>query len=302
MISKKAKDLVDRLVKSKTIALSTIARDDAFHADRLQTANVRGEDGLLYWGLGPRLNPGDLVALYQTGSEFLPEQDRSVLKRIYAVANIVETPDEKWKHQVFLHRGVTIHPPIRHQEFQSALELTRWDIEAAGTRGKKWEPERARKFWELVFKNGGTSLVDDVERRLLTAPKTPDVAISYAGEDATQAERLNKWCQDEDLSTFFITSVGELREEEKEPLSKLLDEVFSKPRVAVFLVPREENSSEWIDLEMNAARAGEARLLFVRFDSRRKWPDVEGEKCEYRGAGEQDVIRKIKSLLRKRGA
>ena len=63
------------LVDSRRLALTTLAADDWRYADRLQTATVRGDHELLYWGVGPELDRGDIVALYTPKSLFLPQCD-----------------------------------------------------------------------------------------------------------------------------------------------------------------------------------------------------------------------------------
>jgi hypothetical protein len=293
------KEIIRRLAESRRFTLTTLAKDDWQYADRLQTATVRGEHELLYWGVGPELEPGDMVGLYTPDSDFLPPSERKALKRVYSVATH-STPGTYWNNHVFLYRRITIEPPLTFQDLNQGegVEVSGLEIARAGTQRKPWPTKRAKAFWRLALR-GRPYLAERVLQEL-QKDRENDVAISYAGEDWTQARRLMLWCTEAGINAFFVTSVGSVLSVEREPLEILLHEAFARTRVALFLVPTTGAWSEWIELELAAALNNAGSILLVRTDNRCSWPTRQRKgvmRHTLEPAEEKTVIAKIKKLL-----
>ena len=63
------------------LAVTLFEKSHKAAADRLLTSFVRGEHELLYWGVGPELRRGDIVALYAPDSKYLPSAERKRIMR-----------------------------------------------------------------------------------------------------------------------------------------------------------------------------------------------------------------------------
>lgn len=255
---------------SRQITLTTLARDDDTSCDRLQTSLVRGNHELLYWGAGPELKRGDIVALYTPKSVYLPDSEHSCIRRFYFAA-ADSTPGDHWRQHVFLHRRVNLDCPLTWQALGEEVGLGLRRISNAGTITTPLTPATSKKFYTALLKRCGSSL-SRIEALLEDAASAPKICISYSGRDWTQAHRLKLWLDGEGITTFFVSPVGKVLANEREPLADLLEKTFSAASIVVSLVPAA--ISDWIDLELNAAAANARRIVIVRTDKARAWPAV----------------------------
>ena len=295
------KKLVRKLAGSRDFALTTLARDDAMSASRLQTAAVRGDNELLYWGVGPKVTRGDIVALYTPDSRYLPPTYRKAVRHLYCVAaDVIEAED--FLHHVFLYRRVTIEPALSLRELRDVIDLKDTEVRSAGWQSKPWSEQRAERLWQYLL-NSRPELAAPIAKRVIGSEQDDETAISYAGEDWIQAQRLMLWCEDADLRAFFVTSVDrQVLPIARKPLRELLEKTFSRTRVAVFLVPRRATYSQWIKAEVQAAVSSNNQILLVRTDPSRPWPLEEQhgvQRIDLALAEEGKAISKIRSLLRK---
>src|SRR5262245_37879640 len=123
--------ILSELTRSCQVALTTLAAKDRRYCDRLQNSLVRGRHELLYWGVGPRLRRGDIVALYVPETDFLPESEHSCIRRLYSAA-ADSSPGMKWKQHVFLYRRVDLNPAITYRELTETIGLSFRQIVSAG--------------------------------------------------------------------------------------------------------------------------------------------------------------------------
>lgn len=290
--------LSHQIATTKRLALTTIERKDYFYADRLQTATVRGDNELLNWGVGPSLSRGDIVALYTPKSKFLPPSEWSVIRRLYSVATAT-LEDSRWKHRVLLYHRVTLDPPLSFEELNEYIGITAREIQGASKRKMPWNENKAEKFWNHIF-NTRPHLIEPIKRRLLKGTDPDDVGISYSSEDWTVAHRLMHWCEASKLNAFFVTSVGDIRRDEREPLENLLREVFTQVKIALFIVPKQSPPSEWVKFELQAAIESIRNIVQVRIDKSRDWlyePQESRNLIDLNLAGEFEVIRRLKQLI-----
>jgi hypothetical protein len=295
------KNVIDALT-SRPLALTTFRLKDADSANRYQTAIARGDDELLFWGLGPRLEVGNLVALYVPNSTFVPRCDRMTISRVYSVSHIIE--GRKWPNYVYLGQPL-VFDPFRLEDLRVKIGLSDFEIRDSGSKKNAWEKARAQKFWSFILKRQA-NLETVARERLLQKhlESRYDVAISYAGPDWTEARRLKRWFDHEGLQTFFATSVGTLNNEGRQTLPELLRRVYRQSRVAIFLTPPPDFMSEWIRIELEAARESANRVILVRFDTSRKWqlrPSRKVERLDYKPPEEDLVVKRVLSHLRNIG-
>ena len=294
-------DLVAALA-SRPLALTTFEKRDEGSALRYQTALVRGDDELLFWGLGPRLKVGDLVALYAPDSPFVPKHDRMAISRVYSIFRIL--PGKEWPNYVYLGQPL-VFDPFRFKDLKTKIGFSSLEIRDAGSTKRAWDKARAEKFWSFIFARQPNLETTARERLLLKRRQARyDVAISYAGSDWTEARRLKRWLDHEEKQTFFATSVGELDKAAEKTLPELLKSVYRESRVAVFLTPPSGFESDWISIELDAAREGGNQVILVRFDTSRPWQlrQTRGiKRIDYNPPEENLVVKKVLShLSRKR--
>lgn len=324
----KSNDVVAALAE-KPIALTTFESCDYGSANRYQTSVVRGEDELLFWGLGAELNVGDLVAMYVPNSRLVPENDRMAISRVYSILHIMEKKEDqcvenrqdvekkrnkkkkkKWSHYVFLSQPL-VFAPFRFCRISQKLEIKSTKIRDLGRTGEQWSDGRAQKFWSYIFRRQ-RYLKSQARKKLLADPTCVyDVAISYYGSDWTEARRLKRSFEHAGLRTFLVTSPGKLDVEDESALEELLEPVYKNCRVAVFLTEPpvceceeletgEEERKRWVRFELNSAKKGSAKIFLARFDDTRPWQQRQSskvEKIEYQLGDEWKVVKAVFSGL-----
>ncbi len=285
---------------SRPIALTTFRKGDAGSANRYQTAIARGDDELLFWGLGPRLEIGNFVALYAPDSNLIPRRDRKAISRVYSIARIL--PGEEWPNYVYLSQPL-VFDPFSLDDLRRCIGLSDFEIRDAGSTEHAWDEARAKQFWSFILEREANLKAVARERLLQErADGGYDVAISYAGPDWPEARRLKRWFDHERLQTFFATSVGALDKDGRKALPELLKSIYEGSRVAVFLTPPLEFESDWISIELDAARQGADQVILVRFDASRRWQlrETRGvERVYYEPPEENRVVRRVLSHLRR---
>ena len=253
---------------------------------------------MLFWGLGPRLEVGNLVALYVPDSTFVPRCDRKTISRVYSVSHIIE--GRKWPNYVYLGQPL-VFDPFRLEDLRVKIGLSDFEIRDAGSTENAWEKARAQKFWSFILKRQANLETIARERLLQERLETRyDVAISYAGPDWTEARRLKRWFDHEGLQTFFATSVGTLNNDGRQSLPELLRLVYRQSRIAIFLTPPADFMSEWIPIELDAARESANRVILVRFDTSRPWqlrPSRKVERLDYEPPEEGRVVKRVLSHI-----
>ncbi|MBL6617829.1 MAG: toll/interleukin-1 receptor domain-containing protein [Reyranella sp.] len=270
----KGLESIRAICRSRQITLTTVAAADREYCDRLQTSLVRGSHELLYWGAGPKLYRGDIVALYTPKSDFLPKSEHSCVRRLYFVA-ADSTPGSIWNQHVFLHRRVNLDRPLTFKSLTTNVRLGFRSIVNAGTFRKPMSEDAAVRFLAAVGKRrtDGLALVGKLARE---AKASPEICISYSGHDWTQAQRLKLWLDASGTTAFFVSPVGNVLPVEEKPLADFLSKTFSSASIVICLVPPQEALSKWIRLELDAALANARRVIFVRTDPRRPWPAMRG--------------------------
>ena len=290
-------------MERKHIGLTTIRTDDHVWANRFQTAVVRGNDELILWGLGPDLQIGDVVALYMTDNEYIAPQDRESISRLYSVAAII--PGKKYRNHVFLHKCVEITPLDYPTLINDPIGLKPNEFYNAGHIKIPWTRKRSTEFWSLVLKKQ-PDLEHVIRSRLLESVSEYDIAISYPGESWTEAMRIKRWCESEELSVFCVTSTGELTYDEETPLQELLKVVFASAKVKVFLIPGPSQYSKWIRFEWEAginSETGSILLLELDNSEKRQFSQSRTPKniiatVRYQPPHEKEILEKIKSMLK----
>jgi len=291
--------ILSELSRSHQVALTTLAATDREYCDRLQNSLVRGSHELLYWGVGPPLRRGDIVALYMPKTKFLPDSEHSRVRRLYFAA-ADSTPGSSWNQHVFLNRRVDLDPAITYQDLIETIGLSFRHVMAAGRMSAPLAESVSARLLSVASKRCAGGLAE-FRLRAQQAKAIPKVCISYSGQDWTQAQRLKLWLDAAGLAPFFVSPAGGVLPVEEEPLRDLLISTFSSTSVVICLVPETLALSKWIQLEVSAALVHAKRLILVRTDEKRPWPIHSRRKNVYRytlrPTREHDLVGKVKQEL-----
>ncbi len=269
-------DLIIDTLLSQRLTVTTLARDDKKYGRLLQTAFVRGEDELFYWGVGPQLKRGDIVAMYVPDSKSLRPEERQRVRHLYSVAADTQRAWKAfgWNQVVFLYRRVSLVSPLYINELRKLKPLgqARASFRNAGKTLHPLGPEAARAFWRLFWRKNA-ELADRLETRLVCRQPTEvardDVAISYASEDLGFSQKLYDVCLSKGLRTFYGTSAGVLDRGGQRRLIALLREVFAQATLRVALLSRYYLSKRWPLLELAAMLDDPDRVVAISVDGTR---------------------------------
>ena len=256
------RSLARKLAEARKFALTTLTNNDERYGRRLATADRRGDNELLLWGLGPDLDRGDIVAMYTPlRNKWLPEADRGVVRRIYTIPERIHGDGGKFNRAVFLYRRVTLERPLSFKDMTDVVGFNRWFACRAGWTNTPVDMPLKCKFWNTVLARQ-PHFAGIIRERLFEARTSPRVAISYSGRDHVFAQALMAKLEAARLRTFFATSVDDLMRFECTPIRKLLAKQFGRARLGLFISPLADHWSRWIDLELATLR--EARLPILQ--------------------------------------
>jgi len=274
-VDDKGKERIANRLASHPFAFTTISNDDSKFGALLQDAIVRGEDELFPWGIGAKLKPGAIVALYVGNNQSLRVEERQRIRHLYSVAGASSTPRPKphWKYLVYLYRRLTLPRPLLRDELVSDPILggyAKSSFRSAGRATIPAQPEAVRAFWELVLARNW-EVSERIQSRLLPSNGTSyrdDVAISYASEDMGFAQRLHDELAKQGRRSFYSTTAWALDDSHKPLLSNLLSDIFASAQVCVPLISKHYVTKNWPLLELAAMLRHPMRVLAACLDEK----------------------------------
>ena len=212
-------ELIEHLTKKKKTAISTISSID------LKSASDLKIEEFFLWMVGPKLDAGDIVALYVPKvAKHLDYDDRGKIKYIFSVARkTYPTSGEfRWNNVVFLHNRVTLRNPLTIAQLKSHEVTKVWPLPRSNFRnvGRLKAPLSALEsqlFWELVL-NQNQSILEKF-KLLIDSNPIPNDAL------------YNPSINPEDYQIDFAISVAG----EDKPLGEMIADALEKDGYRVFL-------------------------------------------------------------------